>query len=155
MHLGIHLRIKMRMFSWKRVQTKFIIIDVNFNFVFFDTCEFMWSWTAAALKEIAQKLGATGEIATHFNRLDACGLDMGINAKLLCNCSYENNTVCHVTNMYASSISFTRILILSDGSWMSLTHLGPTFGPLCFLELLRAVRNFLQQYRNFRKFLTS
>ncbi|KAJ8616579.1 hypothetical protein MRB53_035951 [Persea americana] len=87
---------------------------------------------AAALKEIAQKLGATGDVARYFNEHPCLngGIDEDENTKLLCNCSYENNTVCHVTNIVFKRYNLT-------GS------LPPEFAKLPYLQQIDLTRNFL------------
>ena len=64
-----------------------------------------------ALKEIGKRLGKTD---WHFN-VDPCGgvssgwisnptpFDTNFNNTVICDCTFHNNTVCHVTNMYVPS----------------------------------------------------
>ncbi|XXG90320.1 hypothetical protein AAC387_Pa12g2114 [Persea americana] len=107
----------------------FLVSDVFITFGFGGTLP---DNEAAALKEIAQKLGATGDVARYFN-VHPCrggGIDKDKRTKLLCNCSYEYNTVCHVTNIVFKGYNLT-------GS------LPPEFAKLPYLQQIDLTRNFL------------
>ncbi|MFS8021264.1 putative non-specific serine/threonine protein kinase [Helianthus anomalus] len=83
-----------------------------------------------ALKEIGEKLGLVGKKKWDFGK-DPCSAQGGWEGYVLCDCSFESNTTCHVTQILVSSQNLS-------------TSLPTEFTKLSYLQLLDLSRNYLR-----------